>query len=174
MYYILYHLPFFSCYFSHDSNHYHIHVGSLQGPKKTVLTAHEDIKDLTKSCHGLRPKSLILEVLRAIAHAWNITSIEGISNRGHIYNAWRYRSSKLTEVKFNYDEFWQESGATKKDKYTYSVPTNTIKKDLEQLNRTKRKVYTKRYQLLDHLYSVTDEKIRLNLAEPLNEGRFIV
>ncbi|MFG0905766.1 VirK/YbjX family protein [Photobacterium damselae] len=129
-----------------------MYIGVIQGPNEGIENRQQVIKSLTKSCHGLRPKALILEFALMLARCLNVTHIYGISNQGHIYKSWRYIGRKRSSiVTFDYDAYWQEYGAIQIDKSFYLVPTQPERKDLSQLNRNKRKLYTKRYAWLDEL-----------------------
>lgn len=126
-----------------------LYIGSLQGPTESIYNRNETIKSLTKVLHGLRTKALMVEVIMMFAQLFEIENICAISNQGHIYQALRYIGSKRNAVSFDYDKLWQEYHGKRIDKYTYQLPTQPERKDVEQLNRTKRKLYTKRYQWLD-------------------------
>ena len=61
---------------------------------------------------------------------------------------------------FDYDAFCSEMSGIKQSPYQFKLPIESIRRDLDDLNRTKRKMYRKRYEMLD-LY---EEKIRASLA----------
>jgi uncharacterized protein VirK/YbjX len=107
------------------------------------------IKVLTKSLHGLRTKSLLVEMALMLARVLGVDEVKAISNKGHIYQALRYIGSKRSSVTFDYDGLWDEFEATKIDTYFYGLPVFTPRKDPLTLKKTKRKMYTKRYQWLD-------------------------
>ncbi|WP_017222660.1 VirK/YbjX family protein [Moritella dasanensis] len=126
-----------------------MHIGALQGASHELENRHALIKELTKSLHGLRPKSLLVEMALMLARVLGVREVKAISNKGHIYQALRYIGSKRNSVTFDYDGLWDEFEATKEDAYFYSLPVFTPRKDPLTLKKTKRKMYTKRYQWLD-------------------------
>ncbi|WP_318497809.1 VirK/YbjX family protein [Photobacterium leiognathi] len=133
-------------------NYGSMYIGSIQGPNNDIENRSDIIKSLTKGCHGLRPKALILEFAIMLAHSLKLQNIYGISNKSHMYQSWRYIGRKRNAVTFDYDSHWQEYGAIKSsNKDFYNIPLEVPKKDLESLNRNKRKLYKKRYQWLEDL-----------------------
>lgn len=124
-------------------SHGKVYIGGVQGVQGEDTFS----KPATKACHGLRPKSLILEVLRRWLVANGLHCIYGISNDNHVLTHIRYKK----KIKFNYDNYWLEHGGESIDNKFFSVPTAQPRKDLESLTRTKRKLYKKRYEFLDTL-----------------------
>ena len=136
-----------------------MYIGSIQGPNHDVENRNDIIKVLTKGCHGLRPKALILEFAIMLARSLDIKMLCGISNKSHMYQSWRYIGRKRNVVTFDYDSHWQEYGAEVFNNDFYKIPLNVPKKDLESLNRNKRKIYTKRYQWLQETELLFDANI---------------
>lgn len=118
------------------------YVGGVQGPEKDSGFS----KKMTKELYGLRPKSLILEVLRTWLKKHDINAICGIRKKYHTYSSIRYRN-----ISFDFDRYWSEHGGDHGQKHFFNVPLSQARKDLESLSRTKRKMYRKRYQFLDSL-----------------------
>ena len=128
-----------------------LYVGALQGPKEDIADRNQVIKTLTRSLHGLRTKALMAELVLIVANALGMDEVKGISNKGHVYQALRYVGSKRKAVTFDYDDLWQEYGATKESAYFYALPMQPPRKDPTSLKKTKRRLYTKRYQWLDEI-----------------------
>lgn len=126
-----------------------MHIGMLQGPAEAIENRHALIKELTKSLHGLRTKSLLVEMALMLARILGVSEVKAISNKGHIYQAIRYIGSKRKSVTFDYNGLWGEFEATEIDPYMFSLSVFTPRKDPLTLKKTKRKMYTKRYQWLD-------------------------
>jgi len=137
-----------------------MHIGMLQGPRDSIENRHALIKELTKSLHGLRTKSLLVEMALMLSRILGISEVKSISNKGHIYQALRYIGSKRNAVTFDYDGLWDEFEATKLTPYFFGLPVFTPRKDPLTLKKTKRKMYTKRYQWLDD----TEIEMAENLA----------
>lgn len=126
-----------------------MHIGMLQGPSEAIEDRHALIKELTKSLHGLRTKSLLVEMALMLARILGVNEVKAISNKGHIYQAIRYIGSKRKSVTFDYNGLWAEFEATQIDPYFFALSVFTPRKDPLTLKKTKRKMYTKRYQWLD-------------------------
>lgn len=105
------------------------------------------IKELTKSLFGLRTKSLLVEMALMLARILGISEINAISNKGHIYKSISRKKNRIT---FDYDALWAEFEAEKIDAYFFSLSLSTARKDPLTLKKTKRKMYTKRYEWLDN------------------------
>ncbi|SHO55712.1 VirK/YbjX family protein [Vibrio quintilis] len=128
-----------------------MHIGAVQGPRGDREQRQASIKTLTRSFHGLRTKSFILEAALMLARIWRIQHVQAVSSKGHIYQAIRYKSSKAKQVKFDYDTFWLEHHGTPLNSYLYAIPLHPERKDPDTLSRNKRRLYTKRYQFLNEL-----------------------
>jgi len=118
------------------------YIGGVQGP---------DIDNgfsrlATKGLFGLRPKSLMLETLRFVLQSLSVNKIYGVKNRSHTYTSVRYLSKK---IHFDYDQFWEEHAGVSYNKNLYAIPLYSERRKVEDLKRTKRKMYRDRYAWLD-------------------------
>ncbi|RXJ74833.1 hypothetical protein CS022_01045 [Veronia nyctiphanis] len=125
-----------------------LYIGALQGPTNHVDNRSEVIKTLTRSLHGLRTKSLMVEVALMVARELGCQSVQAISNKGHIYQALRYMGSKRNKVGFDHDALWDEFGGELINKFAYSLEIVPERKDPSTLKKNKRRLYEKRYQWL--------------------------
>ena len=75
-------------------------VGCVQGAAMGL--GREAVRDLTKQCHGLRPKNLLVSLLRAFAARYGISRIRGVANAAHPF------AGKANKIKADYDSFWLE------------------------------------------------------------------
>ena len=136
-------------------------IGCIQGARGSIEDRSEIIKSLTKAQHGMRPKALIVELTIMFARHFGLSNAYCVTNKGHVYNASDYRSRRQRKkIMFDYDAFCSEMNGIKQSPYQFKLPIESIRRDLDDLNRTKRKMYRKRYEMLD-LY---EEKIRASLA----------
>jgi len=126
-----------------------IAIGGLQGPRREVPT--QAIKAATKSCFGLFPKRVLMEVLSQLAVHMGITHIEAVSNRGHVFQALRYRFRKGRQLHANYDEFWLSLEGRPNGDYLYTLPAQFPRKPIQEVASHKRSEYRKRYELMDAL-----------------------
>ncbi|EKO3889782.1 DUF535 domain-containing protein [Vibrio metschnikovii] len=137
-----------------------VYIGALQGPSEKIENRQQIIKDLTRTVHGLRTKALMVELALLVSRQLGVERCYAISNRGHIYQALRYIGSKRNKVSFDYDELWTEYEAEKISRYRYRVAMMPARKEIETLNRNKRRLYTKRYQWLDELELAIGERLK--------------
>ncbi|MGF1730189.1 VirK/YbjX family protein [Photobacterium kasasachensis] len=125
-------------------------IGCVQGSRGKTESLPDIIKSLTKAQHGMRPKALIVELTLMFARHFGIRNVYCVTNKGHVYSASRFRTHKQRKkVFFDYDAFCTELKGEKHSKYRFKLPLDITRRDLSTLNRTKRKMYCKRYELLD-------------------------
>ncbi|QFI38717.1 DUF535 domain-containing protein [Moritella marina ATCC 15381] len=137
-----------------------ITVGSLQGPKSTP-EINDRIKCFTKQHFGQRPKDLMVKILTIIANVWDVKLLLLVTNEGHIYSSKRYADDKL---KTNYNGHWESLGATKYSKYLYQLDLLEVRKLPEDVKRSKRAMYRKRYEWLDALMLELGDKLALKVT----------
>lgn len=88
-------------------------VGCLQGPN--TEDGQERVRQVTRQCHGLRPKNLLLSLLYGFAASHGLSRLRGISNDGH---------ARAGRIKASYDTFWIESaGVLSRDGF-FDLPAN--------------------------------------------------
>jgi len=133
-----------------------IAVGGVQGGH--AETGKEDAKTATRVFHGLRPKHLLIHVLREIAACWGIARIYGISNAAHSLTRKRYQG-RIT-IKSSYDELWDEAGGQPDGYGYYLLPLHQARRAMESIPSRKRAQYQRRYRLLDAI----DAEIRAKLT----------
>ena len=114
-------------------------VGCLQGsPDAAVRDA---IRDATKELFGLRPRQLLLVALKAIARAYGLSGIVGISDRLHVYRHWR----KRRRIMQSYDEMWQDLGGTRRDDGLFELPLMHQQRALTDYPSNKRSAMARRW-----------------------------
>lgn len=115
-------------------------VGGLQGGRGDAMV--EMYRVLTRSMHGLRPMSSLVQFLQMAANALGATELMGVGNRAHI----RFKPGKTL---LDYDQLWQEHGGTLGVLGLQRIPIAPIRRDLADVASSKRSMYRKRYALLD-------------------------
>lgn len=68
-------------------------LGCVQGAATTL--GREAVRELTRQSHGLRPKNLLLSMLRALAGRYGIVRVRGVANAAHPF-AGQVGRSRLT------------------------------------------------------------------------------
>jgi uncharacterized protein VirK/YbjX len=100
-------------------------VGCLQGPN--TEDGQERVRLVTRQCHGLRPKNLLLSLLYGFAAAHKLPRLRGISNEGH---------ARSGRIKASYDTFWIESGGVLARDGFFDLPSaEAVRDELEVVSK---------------------------------------
>lgn len=143
-----------------------MHIGMLQGASDQLDNRNDLIKELTKSLFGLRTKSLLVEMALMLARILGISKVNAISNKGHVYKSIHRKRNRIS---FDYDALWKEFEAEKLDPYFFGLSVFTPRKDPLTLKKTKRKMYTKRYEWLDNAEIEMTNNLRPLLTDSIKE-----
>ncbi|WP_072568769.1 VirK/YbjX family protein [Enterobacter sp. SA187] len=122
-------------------------VGGLQGPRRSV--SHDVIKQSTRACYGIFPKRMLMEIFWQLAALTGITAVYGVSDKGHVFRALRYRFSKGRHFHASYDEFWASVDGTPDNAWRWKLPLQLERKSLESIASKKRAEYRRRFALMD-------------------------
>ena len=122
-----------------------IFIGGLQGRK--MPNSKEVIVAITRGCHGLRPKALLLFALQTLAGIWGVTRLRAVSDAMHIYRHWRKRK----QLAASYDEWWRESGGRLASDGIFDLPATFVPRDIATLKVNKRQMYKRRYRMLEEI-----------------------
>jgi len=117
-------------------------VGCIQGPR-----SHDGlglVRDVTKACHGLRPKDLLLSAVRSVATAAGITRVRGPGNQAHVFG-------NTHRVKASYDGFWEEAGGTMGADGLYEVSAAEPVRDMQYVPSKHRSAFRAREALRETL-----------------------
>ena len=124
-------------------------IGGVQGAKKS--TGNDFIRKATKTCFGLFPKKILMEVLLTIALQCSVRRIFAVGDNTHVFHRLRYRFSKRNCFHARYDEFWSSLSGSRTHDGLYILPFSFHRKPLEIVASKKRAEYRRRYELLDNL-----------------------
>jgi len=120
-------------------------IGAIQGMNKSpdsTLYA-----DLTKLFHGARPRDLILNVARMVAHRMGCTEVLAIADDCHQSLG---RGNEFARAA-KYDDIWTENGGTRTEAGFFALGTQVPRRADADIPARKRAVYRRRYELLDSL-----------------------
>jgi uncharacterized protein len=124
-------------------------VGGLQGSNDPHVLAL--YRDLTKTCAGMRPKDLLIELAKITFAAWGIENFSATSNRNR-YSKSPYfaRYQEAAEaILLDFDEGWHARGGVLGPDQMFTLSTRAIRREAEDIPARKRKVYAERYRALD-------------------------
>ncbi|MGL4250832.1 MAG: DUF535 family protein [Aeromonas sp.] len=128
-------------------------IGSMQGPEPRVANAQDKVRELTKEGQGLRPKSLLVQLVLQLAQAMGAGEVQAVRKRAHVFQAKRYSRRQKACLQADYDELWQEFGARDVDANFVALQAQP-RKPLEEIVSRKRAMYRRRYEWLDQLVQV--------------------
>ena len=115
-------------------------IAVVQGPN--FDGSKELVKQLTKSCHGLRPAYLMVEVMKMLTGILGYQRLFGIPQK--YQNKSRLVQSKRYVV--DYDAIFAESGGQLADYWQLPLQSS---RNLDDIPSKKRSMYRKRYAMLD-------------------------
>jgi uncharacterized protein len=143
-------------------------VGAIQG--RDVEGAIEEYKNLTKASHGMRPRDLLFEIFCMLCAEVGIRGALAVSDEArhhkHPYFKGRDAEKKSTA---NYNEVWEERGASRLDESFYSLDLSQRRRDLDSIPAKKRGMYRRRYEMLDGIRDDLTEKLRISKTSPAFE-----
>jgi uncharacterized protein VirK/YbjX len=114
-------------------------IGCLQGAAKNA--GRDAVRELTRQCHGLRPKNLLLSMVRALAEAFAVERVLGIGNADHVF------AGIPDKVKADYDAFWIEAeGAAAQDGF-FALPPREPVRSASQIDSKRRSEFRRREAL---------------------------
>ena len=127
------------------------YIGAIQGVHSGVST--EDslalFKLLTKDFQGLRPRSLLLEVLKALLKKLGVSRLYAVSEQNRHHRHHYFRNNEKTVFVNDYNPIWEESGGVL-DEHTgfYEIPIEPAIKSIEDIPSKKRSQYKRRYEFI--------------------------
>lgn len=121
-------------------------IGCIQGPRDE--RGLELIRAATRDLHGLRPKHLMVKLLRALGYKVGCKQMQLVSNRHRVV----LRAQRQGKVHADYDDFWLSCGAQPGPDGNYQLSCGPIEPpDLENTPSHRRSAARKRHEVLSHL-----------------------
>jgi len=114
-------------------------IGCMQGACAEL--GREAVRELTKQCHGLRPKNLLFSLLLAFASEYGIERVRGVANLAHPF------AGEADKIKADYDAFWQECQGEPLADGFYALPAQESLRDETQVESKHRSAFRKREAL---------------------------
>ncbi|MFC5549708.1 VirK/YbjX family protein [Massilia aerilata] len=121
-------------------------IGCVQGGKTD--DAREAIRLATRDLHGLRPKQLMVSLVRQLGFEYGCERMHLVSNRNRVI----YKAIRHGRVLADYDLLWEELGALKNASGDYELDCAPLAApDLESIPSKKRSEARKRHEMLSGL-----------------------
>ena len=133
-------------------------VGGVQGGHSE--NSREDMRLATQVFHGLRPKHLLIHLLRQIAYCWGVSDILAVSDSAHCLTRNRYRGR--IQIESSYDELWRDVGGVLREDGFYTLSLLKQRRPLEDVPSRKRAQYRRRFELLDNIETEIRDKLALS------------
>lgn len=144
--------------FLNDRNSYNLSIFGFQGRNTCSL---DTLKIITKKLHGVRPRNLMIFLIREICNNLNINTIKALSSQKHIMNCTRVKNNNNFFAEYN--QYWEEENGEKEGNF-YNIPVEETRKTMEEITSKKRSMYKKRFTMLDDFKERIAEKFE-NLLE---------
>lgn len=122
-------------------------IGGIQGRNDDRIL--DMYRDFTKEFHGVRPRDLMLELLRLFALRIGVQHIYAVAD-DHKISRHAYFGKKGT-VGLNYDDVWVERGGSRIAPTHFELPLSRTRRDLNEVAAKKRSMYRRRYEMFDQL-----------------------
>jgi uncharacterized protein VirK/YbjX len=129
-------------------------IGCLQGPQGDDGLAR--IREATRELHGLRPKNLMVRLVRQIGHDAGCEDLILVGNRNRTVNS----ASRKGKVHADYDALWREMGATQRTDGDFHLACENLPQPvMEDIASKKRSEAKKRHQLLESVLASVRHKL---------------
>jgi uncharacterized protein VirK/YbjX len=136
-----------------------VFIGGIQGRDTEGVL--DKYRELTKACHGMRPRDLLIEIFRMLCSELKVVHILAVSDEYRHSRSKYFGDGKLKFSSVNYNEIWLDRGGTLVDPAFYSIDVETKHRDLEDIPAKKRGMYRRRYDMLETLR----EQLRANYRQ---------
>lgn len=114
-------------------------LGCLQGAATEL--GREAVRELTRQCHGLRPKNLLLSMLLGYAEQAGVERVFGVGNAAHPF------AGHPGKIKADYDSFWLECEGVPRDDGFFELPAREPVRDIGAVDSKHRSAFRKREAL---------------------------
>jgi uncharacterized protein VirK/YbjX len=123
-----------------------VSIGCIQGGK--TADARDAIRLATRDLHGIRPKQLMVSLVRQLGHEYGCERLHLVSNRNRVI----YKAIRHGRVLADYDVLWEELGAVRNAGGDYELDCAPLgAPDLESIPSKKRSEAKKRHELMCRL-----------------------
>lgn len=118
-------------------------IGAMQGAWSFL--GREPIRTFTRGSDGVRPKALLLTLLRVLARLYGVERLRGVAKASHPFAA---------QILADYDGFWRENGGVLGEDGFYELPRFGMRRPVRSLPSKRRAARRRREQFLDEARAV--------------------
>lgn len=120
-----------------------VSIGCIQGGKDEGTM--DAIRAATRELHGMRPKQLLITLVRQLGYEYGCRNMVLVSNANRVVRG----AMRQGRVRADYDQVWAEMGATQRADGDFELPCMPLAApDLEAIPSRKRSEARKRYELV--------------------------
>lgn len=113
-------------------------IGAMQGSWSFLGRA--PIRAFTRGSHGVRPKNLLLTLMRVLSRLYGIEQLRGVAQASHPFAA---------RIQSDYDGFWRENGGVPGKDGFYELPRFGTRRPVRLLPSKRRAARRRRELFLD-------------------------
>lgn len=113
-------------------------IGAIQGA--WPFLGREPVRAFTRGSHGVRPKNLLLTLIRVLSRLYGIERLRGVSMAAHPFAA---------QIHTDYDGFWSENGGVPGADGFHELPRFGARRPVRVLPSKRRAARRRREQFLD-------------------------
>lgn len=141
-----------------------LRLGCLQGLRADDGV--EAVRTATRELHACRPKNFLIAVARDIADYLGCHAVIGVCNRNLVAPSAR----RLTHAGTDYDQTWEELGATRREDGDYALPgAGILRTSYDDLPSKKRSEARKRMALMQSAFELVRFALELHRSMPAVE-----
>lgn len=120
-----------------------VSIGCTQGGKAEGTM--DAIRAATRDLHGLRPKQMLVSLVRQLGYEFGCGRLLLVSNQNRVVKSAMRKGRVLSD----YDQVWEEMGAQRMDDGDFCLPCAPLPElDLESIPSKKRSEAKKRHELM--------------------------
>lgn len=127
-------------------------IGGIQG--RNIPNALDQYRIFTKQAHGLRPRDLLIDLLREFVLAKGATKILCIADEYRHTRSLFFGADTMRPLPLNYDEIWLDRGGKEAEDGFFDLPLQTNERPLEEIAAKKRSMYRQRYAMMHDLRKI--------------------
>jgi uncharacterized protein VirK/YbjX len=138
-------------------------IGGTQGIHRGISTEEslQIFRDLTKDFEGLRPRSLLIDILRMIANTLEIKRLLAVADENRHHRHRYFGPEQQAKLSVNYNEIWAEHGGSASTiPGFYELPVQRIRRELAEVPAKKRAMYRRRYDMLTEIEAEVASTVR--------------
>lgn len=131
-----------------------VSIGCVQGNKAPGTL--EAIRHATRELHGLRPKQMLVTLVRQLGWQFGCTQVLLVSNDNRVVRS----ASRKGRVMADYDQLWIEMGAQRRADRDFQMPCMPVQApDLDAIASKKRSEARKRHETMVALAAAVNERL---------------